>query len=149
MSGMDVLRELAARWPEICVIMVSAVADLQTAIDTMKQGAYDYVTKPFNQDDLVSKIKRALEKRDLKLENERHMLQLQQRIAEQTKQTQTNFAQLVETLAREHSLLFKLTSQKGSKSALSALPKELQDPKDSVEEFREALIKILRRGNQA
>ena len=148
MSGMEVLQQLATRWPDICVIMVTAIADVQTAVEAMKWGAYDYITKPFNQDDLIFKIQRALEKRNLRLENERHQLELQQRVAEQTEQLQQNFAELVETLAREHNLIYKLaSSRRDSKAALSKLPKELQDPMASVEEFREALIRILRRGS--
>lgn len=148
MLGMEVLQQLAGRWPEICVIMVTAVADLETAVDAMKRGAYDYITKPFNQDDLILKIQRALEKRNLRLENECHQLELRQRVAEQTKQLKANFVELIETLAREHNLLYRLAdSRRDSKAALSKLPKELQEPLASVEEFREALIRILRRGN--
>lgn len=148
MSGMEVLQQLAGRWPEICVIMVTAVANLETAVDALKRGAYDYITKPFNQDDLIFKIQRALEKRNLRLENECHQLELRQRVAEQTRQLKANFVELIETLAREHNLLYRLAdSRRDSKAALSKLPKELQEPLASVEEFREALIRILRRGN--
>ena len=148
MSGMEVLQQLATRWPDICVIMVTAIADLDTAVEAMKRGAYDYITKPFNQYDLAFKIQMALEKRNLRLENERHQLELQQRVAEQTKQLQANFTELVETLAREHKLIYTLASgQRGGKEALSKLPKELQKPMASIEEFREALIKILRKGS--
>ena len=148
MSGMEVLQQLSARWPEICVIMVTAVADVQTAVDAMKRGAYDYITKPFDQNDLIFKIQGGLEKRNLRLENERHQLELQQRIAEQTKQLQQNFTELVETLSREHALIYKLaSSQRGGKEAISRLPKELQKPMVSVEEFREALIRILKTGS--
>jgi len=65
MSGMEVLRQLTANRPETCVVMATAAGDAQTAVEAMKAGAYDYITKPFNRDDVVLKIQKAIEKRDL------------------------------------------------------------------------------------
>lgn len=64
-SGIDVLRELTANWPDICVIMATGVADTQTAVEAMKLGAYGYITKPFNRNDIVLALQRAIEKRAL------------------------------------------------------------------------------------
>ncbi len=145
--GMEVLRQLTTNWPEICVIMATAVAEAQTAVEAMKLGAYDYITKPFNLDDVVLTVRRAIEKKHLQMENERHRLALETRVGEQTQQLQQQFIELVETLAREHKLIYRLAhSQRGGKEELSKLPKELQKPMSSVEEFSEALIRILRRG---
>lgn len=148
MSGMEVLRQLTTNWPETSVVMATAVADAQTAVEAMKLGAYDYVTKPFNRDDLVLTVQRAIEKKALELENERHRLELERRVGEQAGRLQQQFVELVETLSREHKLLYKLAAQQqgGAKSLLKGLPKELQEPMSSVEEFSEALIKILKRG---
>ncbi len=147
LSGMEVLQWLTANRPDICVVMVTAVGDVQIAIEAMKMGAYDYITKPFNLDDVVLKVRRAVEKREFLLENERHRLDLEKRVAEQAEHVQQQFAELVETLAREHKLLYKLAySQRGGKASLSRLPPELQEPMSSVEEFSEALLRILRRG---
>jgi len=65
MSGMEVLRQLTANRPETCVVMATAAGDAQTAVEAMKAGAYDYITKPFNRDDVVLKVQKAIEKRDL------------------------------------------------------------------------------------
>lgn len=147
MSGMDVLQQLARRWPDIGVVMVTGVADIQTAVEAMKLGADDYITKPFNWDDLLPKVQWAVEKRKLRLENERHRLELQQRVAEQAQQLQEQFAELVMTLAREHKLMYQLAEQRGSaKSLFRKLPAELQQPMSSVEEFTEALLRVLKRG---
>ncbi len=147
MSGIEVLRQVTTNWPDVCVVMATAVGDAQTAVEAMKLGAYDYITKPFNRDDVILKVRRAVEKRHLLLENERHRLDLEKRVGEQAQQLQQQFADLVETLAREHKLLYKLAEHQrgGIKSLLKRLPKELQEPMSSVEEFREALIRILRR----
>ncbi len=146
MSGMEVLRWLTANRPDTCVIMITAIADAQTAVEAMKLGAYDYITKPFNRDDVVLKVRRAIEKRHLLVENERHRLDLEKRVGKQAQQLQKQFVELVETLAREHRLLYRLTEQqRGAKSLLNRLPPELQEPMSSVEEFSEALIRILRR----
>ncbi len=64
MSGIEVLEQIRTNWPETCVVMATAAADVQTAVEAMTKGAYDYITKPFNQDDLLLKVQRAVEKRD-------------------------------------------------------------------------------------
>jgi len=146
MSGMEVLKWLTVNRPDTCVIMATAVDDAQTAVEAMKLGAYDYITKPFNRDDLLLTIQRASEKRDLLLEKERHLLDLEKRVAQQAEQLQQQFVELVETLVREHNLIYGLAQrQRSGKAILSKLPKELQEPMSSVEEFREALLRILRR----
>ena len=147
MSGMAVLQQTATNWPDICVVMATAVVDMQIAVEAMKMGAYDYITKPFNRDDLLLTVRRAIEKRELLLENERHRRDLEKRVGEQAQQLQQQFAELVETLAREHKLLYNISQQQrgGVKSLFKRLPKELQEPMSSVEEFSEALLRILKR----
>ncbi len=148
MSGMEVLQQLTTDHTDICVVMVTALGDAQTAVEAMKMGAYDYITKPFNRDDLMLKVRKAIQKRDLLVENERHRLELEERVAGQAEHLRQQFAELVETLAREHKLLYTLAEhQRGSaKSLLKRLPPELQEPMSSIEEFREALLRILRKG---
>jgi len=48
MSGKEVLKKLTAGSSDYCVIMVTVVADVHTAIDALNMGAYDYITKPFD-----------------------------------------------------------------------------------------------------
>ena len=148
MSGTEVLQQLITNYPSTPVIMVTAVGDAKTAVEAMKLGAYDYITKPFNQDDLILKVKRAIEKGHLLLENEHYRLDLENKVMEQTQQLEQQFVELVETLAREHKLIYRLTvgGSKQGKEALSKLPSELREPMASVEEFSEALIRVLRRG---
>jgi len=147
LSGVDVLSKITTDWPDICVIMVTAVANVQTAVEAMKLGAYDYITKPFDQNEVLLKIHEAIERRREQLQDKQHYLQLQQNIAEQTRLMQENFTELVNSLTREHRLLQQLAAKQGTsgKSLLSGLPSELQKPITSVDEFRDALLRILKR----
>ncbi len=53
MSGLDVLRACKTHHPETVVIMISAYASTEIAVEAMNEGAYDYVPKPFNKDELM------------------------------------------------------------------------------------------------
>jgi len=53
MSGLEVLSKLSADSPDTCVIMVTSVIDTETAVEAMKMGAYDYIIKPFDRDDVL------------------------------------------------------------------------------------------------
>jgi two-component system response regulator AtoC len=65
MDGIEVLRRIEEMKENVDVIMVTAVNTMKTAIEAMKLGAYDYITKPFELDEVVVPINRALEKRRL------------------------------------------------------------------------------------
>ena len=80
LSGMEVLSRIVIDHPDTSVVIVTAVLDTNIAVEAMRQGAYDYVTKPFNLDDLGARIKRALEKRRLVLENKEYYRRLNQKI---------------------------------------------------------------------
>jgi len=68
-SGMDVLKEIKALDDSAMAIMLTAVSDTKTAVQSMKFGAYDYITKPFDTAELRSLVSKALEKRSLIKEN--------------------------------------------------------------------------------
>ncbi len=61
-SGMDVLREATSTYPETAVIVITASGDAQTAVEAMKIGAVDYITKPFELERINSSIETALRK---------------------------------------------------------------------------------------
>lgn len=65
MSGMDLLRAIRAGYPQTAVIMVTAFGTVQTAVEAMKAGAYDYITKPIDYDELTLLVNRAMEHQDL------------------------------------------------------------------------------------
>ena len=68
-DGIEVLRMTRERWPETPVIVITAHGSADTAVAAMKLGAHDYITKPFDIDELVIRIRQALEGRELRREN--------------------------------------------------------------------------------
>jgi two-component system response regulator PilR (NtrC family) len=69
-SGLEVLRSCKQHYPGTVVIMISAYASTETAVEAMNSGAYDYVPKPFNKDELSETIAKALELRTIEQEKE-------------------------------------------------------------------------------
>ncbi|OGP86717.1 MAG: Fis family transcriptional regulator [Deltaproteobacteria bacterium RBG_16_48_10] len=68
-DGMDVLRHFRKEYPDTIVIMITGFSTVETAVDAMKLGAFDYIPKPFTPDEVSVVVKKALEKRTLQLEN--------------------------------------------------------------------------------
>ena len=68
-NGLEVLKFIKENSPDTIVIMITAFASHETAVEAMKAGAYDYITKPFNNDQIKLVIKKAVEKRLLVREN--------------------------------------------------------------------------------
>jgi len=69
MNGMELLKEVKRNYPSIQVIMMTAYSTVQSAIEALKIGAYDYLMKPFGDDDLLKAVKKAMEVTELKNEN--------------------------------------------------------------------------------
>jgi DNA-binding NtrC family response regulator len=78
MDGMELLDHVRRIDPEAAVIMITAFASVETAVRALKQGAFDYVTKPIDPDELTHLVARALEQRRLREENS----QLRETLAE-------------------------------------------------------------------
>jgi two-component system response regulator PilR (NtrC family) len=85
-GGMEVLKAVKETSPETVVLMITAFASTETAVEAMKRGAYDYLTKPFQVDEVQLIIRNALEKRRLSTEN----MLLKREIA-----SHSSFAQIV------------------------------------------------------
>jgi two-component system, NtrC family, response regulator AtoC len=68
-DGVEVLRFIKSNFPGIEVVMLTGVADIKLAVECMKMGAYDYITKPTTSDDLLTTLEHALERRQLLIDN--------------------------------------------------------------------------------
>ena len=76
MSGIDLLKAARKVDPEVEVVVMTAYGTVETAVEAMKEGAYDFVAKPLKRIELVSTLEKALEKRMLQVENRRLREQL-------------------------------------------------------------------------
>ena len=85
MDGVGLLREIIAKWPDTAVIVVTAVAEVESAVACLQLGALDYVAKPFHLDEVRARVMQALDKRRLKMELEDYRHNLEQRVQEQAR----------------------------------------------------------------
>ena len=79
MDGIDFLREIKKASPDTVVIIMTAYGSIENAVTAMKEGAYDYVTKPFSLEELTIKLQKALKHKDMIAEN----IMLKQRVLSQ------------------------------------------------------------------
>ncbi len=84
-TGLELLEQVKARYPDTAVVMVTALADIQAAIDALKLGAADYLLKPFSLDQVDLSVSRALTQRRLVLENHAYQVELERKVAEKTR----------------------------------------------------------------
>jgi len=81
MTGIELLRRLREEDNEVTVLIITAFSSTEEAVEAMKLGAYDYITKPFKNDEIRLVIKNALERRQLQQENRQLKQQLGQRFS--------------------------------------------------------------------
>ncbi len=67
MDGMDLLERVKAKYPDITFVLETGVRDVPVRLAAMRDGAYDYLLKPFDREQLIATVRRALEYRRLKL----------------------------------------------------------------------------------
>jgi len=97
-SGIELLPEIKSGYPDTAVIMATAVNDINVAIQCLKQGADDYLCKPFNLEEVSLAVQRALEKRLLQLELRGYQQYLEEKIEEQTGEIRKIFLGAIESL---------------------------------------------------
>jgi putative two-component system response regulator len=97
-SGTELLPRLKKSYPDTAVVMATAVVEPDTIVKCMKNGAHDYITKPFDVDELISNINSVLEKRKLELHLREKRQSLEGKVEEQAKELQKLFIDAVESL---------------------------------------------------
>jgi DNA-binding NtrC family response regulator len=93
-GGFAILEHVVTHTLDTPVIFITGYASTDSVIAALRQGVYDYITKPFDIDMLLIAIKRALEKARLQREIKTYMQELEQRVADQTKELEETKSRL-------------------------------------------------------
>jgi response regulator RpfG family c-di-GMP phosphodiesterase len=99
MDGIELLRHVRARYPETAVMMLTAVADVESAVSCFAIGALDYLTKPFNLEEVRARVGQALERRRLVIENREYRESLEEKVAAQARRLEELFLASIQSLA--------------------------------------------------
>jgi len=94
LDGIGLLERAKEGYPDMPVVMVTAVHDISVALDAIRNGAYDYLLKPFEREQLLATVRRALENRRLKMENREYQTDLEKMVAARTEQLQKTMSNL-------------------------------------------------------
>jgi putative nucleotidyltransferase with HDIG domain len=94
MDGIGLLERTKEGYPDMPVVMVTAVHDISVALAAIRNGAYDYLLKPFEREQLLATVRRALENRRLKMENRDYQTNLEALVRARTEQLQTAMTDL-------------------------------------------------------
>src|ERR1700739_4841974 len=94
LDGIGLLERTKERYADMPVVMVTAVHDISVALAAIRNGAYDYLLKPFEREQLLATVSRALENRRLKLENRTYQTNLESLVQARTDQLQEAIANL-------------------------------------------------------
>lgn len=88
LDGIGLLERTKEKYPDMPVVMVTAVHDISVALAAIRNGAYDYLLKPFEREQLLNTVSRALENRRLKVENRTYQTNLESLVKARTEQLQ-------------------------------------------------------------
>src|ERR1700674_3773621 len=94
LDGIGLLERTKEGYPDMPVVMVTAVHDISVALAAIRNGAYDYLLKPFEREQLLNAVGRALENRRLKVENRTYQTNLEALVEARTDQLQAAMAEL-------------------------------------------------------
>ena len=117
-TGVQLLAEVRRRWPEVGVVMITGVPEVQVAVASLAQGALDYMGKPFQVEEALARVQQALEKRRLILENRDYQLNLEGKVRVQADRIKELFVVGVQALA--HALEAKDAYTRGHSARVAA-----------------------------
>jgi len=145
-DGISLLRQIKSEQPALDVIMVTGVVDVDTAVRSIRLGASDYLSKPFNLEDVVITVERTLEKRRLINENLEYQLDLERKVDERTRELRQKSDE-VERLYTELKVAFEKinanydTTLEALMEALDARDTETQGHSRRVAEYTAAVAR--------
>jgi response regulator RpfG family c-di-GMP phosphodiesterase len=99
MDGLELLRQTRARFPDVAVVMITAIADVEVAVSCLAIGAMDYLTKPFHLEEVRARVAQAMEKRRLVIENRGYQESLREKVAVQARRLEELFLASIQSLA--------------------------------------------------
>ena len=99
LDGIGLLKEIRVRHPDTAVMLITAVADVSTAVNCLAVGAMDYLTKPFHLEEVRARVRQALERRRLIVENRDYQERLEEKVAVQARRLEELFLASVQSLA--------------------------------------------------
>jgi cyclic di-GMP phosphodiesterase len=117
MDGVTFLREALQRYPDMAVIMLTGMAEVNTAVECLKLGALDYISKPVMVEEVRARVDKALEKRRLVLENRFYQQSLELRVRELDRRNRGSLINGVQMLV--HALEAKDSYTSGHSSRVS------------------------------
>ena len=97
MGGIELLQQIRAADGDAAVIVLTGAADVKTAIDSLKLGAYDFIMKPVNVDELLIAAERAVERRQLLIERREYQELLERRVVDATRDLAEAYQRLQDT----------------------------------------------------
>lgn len=98
LGGIEMVRQIKALKPEIPIVMISALQDMQTVREALRAGAYDYLSKPFQLMDVADTVARAFFQVRLVRENQQYQRRLERKVAEQAKALASVYLDTIEAL---------------------------------------------------
>lgn len=140
MSGLELLHKIKERDPEMAFIMITAVKDIHTAVDSLRLGACDFITKPFDLPALRHAVERAFERRRLLIENRRYRQELEIKVQNRTLELNQALNEVEES--------YKITLE-ALVSALDAREHETRAHSQRVREYTLTLARQLGLKNDA
>jgi putative two-component system response regulator len=117
MDGVTFLREALQRYPDMAIVMLTGVAEVTTAVECLKLGALDYISKPVLIEEVRARVDKALEKRDLVLQNRFYHQHLESRVKELDRRNKQSLINGVQMLV--HALEAKDAYTSGHSSRVS------------------------------
>lgn len=100
MSGIELLQRVSREYPDTSFLMATGLADVHAAVESMKLGASDYLTKPFDLEDMLSRVEKALERKYLEVMAKDYHERLESRVSDQSEQLKSMTTNAVEKLMR-------------------------------------------------
>lgn len=99
MNGLELLQAIRASYPDVAVVIATSVSEVSVAVSCLQMGAQDFLTKPFQLDDVRARITQALEKQQLIHENWRYHHNLEEMVREQASRIEELFLEGVQAVA--------------------------------------------------